>query len=69
MTAPREEEVALVRDALAGDEAAMERLLMRAQEVAWRFSLAVCGRPDDAEDAMTALTKLIDDGFGEGRAK
>ena len=52
MTAPREEEVALVRDALAGDEAAMERLLMRAQEVAWRFSLAVCGRPDDAEDAM-----------------
>lgn len=25
---------------------------MRAQEVAWRFSLAVCGRPDDAEDAM-----------------
>jgi len=30
----------------------MERLLMRAQEVARRFSLAVCGRPDDAEDAM-----------------
>lgn len=25
---------------------------MQAQEVAWRFSLAVCGRPDDAEDAM-----------------
>lgn len=25
---------------------------MRAQEVAWRFSLAVCGRPADAEDAM-----------------
>jgi RNA polymerase sigma-70 factor (ECF subfamily) len=30
----------------------MERLLMRAQEVAWRFSLAVCGHTDDAEDAM-----------------
>lgn len=30
----------------------MERLLTRAQEVAWRFSMAVCGRPDDAEDAM-----------------
>jgi RNA polymerase sigma-70 factor, ECF subfamily len=30
----------------------MERLLMRAQEVAWRFSLAVCGHSDDAEDAM-----------------
>lgn len=30
----------------------MERLLMRAQEVAWRFSLSVCGRADDAEDAM-----------------
>jgi RNA polymerase sigma-70 factor (ECF subfamily) len=30
----------------------MERLLMRAQEVAWRFSLSVCGHADDAEDAM-----------------
>ncbi|MGD9902145.1 MAG: RNA polymerase sigma factor [Vicinamibacterales bacterium] len=42
----------LVRQAAAGDDAAMERLLVQAQEVAWRFSLAVCGRPDDAEDAM-----------------
>ena len=25
---------------------------MRAQEVAWRFSLSVCGHADDAEDAM-----------------
>jgi len=25
---------------------------MRAQEVAWRFSLAVCGHANDAEDAM-----------------
>jgi RNA polymerase sigma-70 factor (ECF subfamily) len=30
----------------------MERLLMKAQEVAWRFSLSVCGHADDAEDAM-----------------
>jgi RNA polymerase sigma-70 factor (ECF subfamily) len=43
---------ALIRHATAGDAAAMERLLMRAQEVAWRFSLAVCGHADDAEDAM-----------------
>jgi RNA polymerase sigma-70 factor (ECF subfamily) len=30
----------------------MEALLMRAQEVAYRFSLLVCGRADDADDAM-----------------
>jgi RNA polymerase sigma-70 factor (ECF subfamily) len=30
----------------------MERLLMRAQEVAYRFSLLVCGQADDADDAM-----------------
>lgn len=42
----------LVRDASGGDPAAMERLLTRVQEVAWRFSMAVCGRADDAEDAM-----------------
>jgi RNA polymerase sigma-70 factor (ECF subfamily) len=30
----------------------MERLLMRAQEVAYRFSLMACGGADDAEDAM-----------------
>jgi RNA polymerase sigma-70 factor (ECF subfamily) len=30
----------------------MERLLMRAQEVAYRFSLLVCGHPQDAEDVM-----------------
>lgn len=28
----------------------MEPLLMRAQEVADRFSLLVCGQPEDAED-------------------
>jgi RNA polymerase sigma-70 factor (ECF subfamily) len=30
----------------------MERLLMRAQEVAFRFSLLVCGHTEDAEDVM-----------------
>jgi len=30
----------------------MERLLMRAQEVAYRVSLLVCGHPQDAEDVM-----------------
>jgi RNA polymerase sigma-70 factor (ECF subfamily) len=42
----------LVRAATNGDEAAMERLLMRAQEVAWRFSSMVCGHTEDAEDVM-----------------
>ena len=43
---------ALVRGAAAGDRDAMERLLMRAQEAAYRFSLLVCGHPEDAEDVM-----------------
>ena len=43
---------ALVREAAAGDRDGMERLLMRAQEVAYRFSLLVCGHPEDAEDVM-----------------
>lgn len=43
---------ALVRSVQTGDRHAMETLLMRAQEVAYRFSLLVCGRPDDADDAM-----------------
>jgi RNA polymerase sigma-70 factor, ECF subfamily len=42
----------LVREASHGDPAAMERLLTRVQEVAWRFSVSVCGHADDAEDAM-----------------
>jgi len=42
----------LIRQASGGDPQAMERLLTRVQEVAWRFSMAVCGRADDAEDAM-----------------
>lgn len=51
--APRDGEYPeLVRAVRDGDPDAMERLLMRAQEVAWRFSLLVCGGADDAEDAM-----------------
>jgi RNA polymerase sigma-70 factor (ECF subfamily) len=46
------EYAALVRDAATGDRDAVERLLMRAQEVAYRFSLLVCGHPEDAEDVM-----------------
>lgn len=48
----REEYAALVKLAAGGDAAAMERLLVRAQEVAYRFSLLVCGHADDADDAM-----------------
>jgi RNA polymerase sigma-70 factor, ECF subfamily len=43
---------ALVRHAQTGSRQAMERLLMRSQEVAYRFSLLVCGHAYDAEDAM-----------------
>jgi RNA polymerase sigma-70 factor (ECF subfamily) len=42
----------LVTAAAHGDEAAMEQLLMRAQQVAFRFSLLVCGHAEDAEDVM-----------------
>jgi len=42
----------LVRDAASGDSQAMERLLVRAQEVAYRVSLLVCGHAEDAEDVM-----------------
>ena len=48
----RDEYADLVRAAAAGDAGALDRLLMRAQEVAWRFSTSVCGHADDAEDAM-----------------
>jgi RNA polymerase sigma-70 factor (ECF subfamily) len=47
-----DEYAGLVEAASAGDAKALERLLMRAQEVAWRFSTSVCGHADDAEDAM-----------------
>jgi RNA polymerase sigma-70 factor (ECF subfamily) len=45
------EYASLIRGAAAGDRDAMERLLVRAEEVAYRFSL-VCGHPEDAEDVM-----------------
>lgn len=50
----------LLADAQSGDERALERLLMRAQEVAYRFSRTVCGAgAADAEDAMQeALVKV-----------
>jgi RNA polymerase sigma-70 factor (ECF subfamily) len=48
----QDEYTELVRAASAGDAMALNRLLMRAQEVAWRFSTSVCGHADDAEDAM-----------------
>jgi RNA polymerase sigma-70 factor (ECF subfamily) len=48
----RDDYAALVRQAAAGDSGAMERLLVRAQEVAYRFSLLVCGHVQDAEDVM-----------------
>lgn len=38
----------------------MERLLIRAQETAYRFSLLVCGHAEDAEDVMQdALVKTF----------
>jgi RNA polymerase sigma-70 factor (ECF subfamily) len=42
----------VIRRAAAGDPPAVEALLVAAQELAWRFSMSVCGHPEDAEDAM-----------------
>jgi RNA polymerase sigma-70 factor (ECF subfamily) len=43
----------LVAAVQSGDEAAIEALLMRAQEIAYRFSRVICGSgAADAEDAM-----------------
>jgi RNA polymerase sigma-70 factor (ECF subfamily) len=50
--AVQDEYADLVRAAVGGDAGALDRLLMRAQEIAWRFSTSVCGGGDDAEDAM-----------------
>jgi RNA polymerase sigma-70 factor (ECF subfamily) len=50
--AVKAEYATLVRAAADGDRVAMERLLMRAQEVAFRFSLLACGHEEDAEDVM-----------------
>ena len=50
----------LITTAAAGDAPALERLLMKAQEVAYRFSYTVCGGPSDAEDVMQdALVKTF----------
>jgi RNA polymerase sigma-70 factor (ECF subfamily) len=46
------EYAALVRRAADGDAGAMEDLLIRAQEVAFRFSFLACGHTEDAEDVM-----------------
>jgi len=46
------EYAALVRRAAGGDAGAMEDLLVRAQEVAFRFSFLACGHTEDAEDVM-----------------
>jgi RNA polymerase sigma-70 factor (ECF subfamily) len=50
----------LITAAAAGNAHSLERLLMKAQEVAYRFSRAVCGGPSDAEDVMQdALLKTF----------
>ena len=50
----------LVKAAASGNQGAMETLLMRAQEVAYRFSVHVCGHVDEAEDVMQeALLKTF----------
>lgn len=50
----------LVAAAGTGDGPALERLLMKAQDVAYRFSRTVCGGPADAEDVMQdALLKTF----------
>jgi RNA polymerase sigma-70 factor (ECF subfamily) len=46
------EYAALVRLAAGGDRVALEHLLRRAQEVAFRFSFLSCGHTEDAEDVM-----------------
>jgi RNA polymerase sigma-70 factor (ECF subfamily) len=47
------QEAALVAGVRRGDEQALETLLMRAQEIAYRFSRVICGAgAADAEDAM-----------------
>lgn len=57
---PSDEYAELITTAAAGDARALERLLMKAQEVAYRFSHTVCGGPSDAEDVMQdALLKTF----------
>jgi RNA polymerase sigma-70 factor (ECF subfamily) len=55
-----DEYAALVAGAAAGDAEALEDLLMKSQDVAYRFSHTVCGGPSDAEDVMQeALLKTF----------
>jgi RNA polymerase sigma-70 factor (ECF subfamily) len=57
---PSDEYAELVAGAAKGNTQALERLLMKAQEVAYRFSRTVCGGPLDAEDVMQdALLKTF----------
>lgn len=49
---PAEDYAGLVRAAAAGDREAMERLLVRAQASAYRFSVMICGHGADTEDVM-----------------
>lgn len=61
----------LVRRASGGNREALERLLLSAQDLAYRFSHTVCGGPSDAEDVMQeALLKtyLYVDRIREPRA-
>jgi len=49
----RDHYAGLIAQLHAGDgHEAMEELLMDAQALAYRFSMLVCGHPQDAEDAM-----------------
>ena len=57
---PSDDYADLIATAAGGDTRALERLLMKAQEVAYRFSYTVCGGPSDAEDVMQdALLKTF----------
>lgn len=49
---PSDDYAMLVRAAAGGDQEAMERLLVRAQASAYRFSVMICGHSDDTEDVM-----------------
>jgi RNA polymerase sigma-70 factor (ECF subfamily) len=57
---PSDEYAELIASAARGDTQALDRLLMSAQAVAYRFSRTVCGGPLDAEDVMQeALLKTF----------
>ena len=57
---PSDEYAELVAGAAKGNSQSLERLLMKAQEIAYRFSRTVCGGPLDAEDVMQdALLKTF----------